>query len=119
MLPSVPEWKYKKITLAGHATKEPILLFYRDALDCVEYLFKNPIFTNKIDFSPVRLYRDIEQTIRVYTEWITGNAAWEMQVGLQLCLCYMHVVSLFVRKCSQMVRLSLVLSSHPTKPTFP
>jgi len=53
MLPSVPDWKYRKITLTGHVTKEPMLLFYRDALDCVEYLFGNPIFSNKIDFCPV------------------------------------------------------------------
>lgn len=59
-------------------------LFYRDALDCVEYLFGNPLFTDQIDFSPVRLYRDAERTIRVYTEWMTGNTAWEMQV----CICF-------------------------------
>jgi len=53
MLPSVPEWKFKIITLTGHATKEPMLLFYRNALDCVEYLFGNPVFTGKIDFCPV------------------------------------------------------------------
>ena len=82
MLPSVPEWKFKIITLTGHATKEPMLLFYRDALECVEYLFGNPIFAGKIDFCPVRLYRNSEQTIRMYTEWMTGNAAWQMQVCL-------------------------------------
>jgi len=83
MLPSVPEWKFKIITLTGHATKEPMLLFYRDALDCVEYLFGNPVFTGKIDFCPVRLYRNSEQTIRMYTEWMTGNAAWQMQVCIR------------------------------------
>jgi len=80
MLPGIPDWKFKKITLEGHATKEPMFLFYRDALDCVEYLFGNPIFANKLDFRPVRLYRNIERTIRIYTEWMTGNIAWEMQV---------------------------------------
>jgi hypothetical protein len=38
MLPTVPDWKSKKITLAGYPTSEPMHLFYRDALDCVEYI---------------------------------------------------------------------------------
>lgn len=59
-----------------------MLLFYRDALDCVEYLLGNPLFTDRIDFCPVRLYRDVERTIRMYTEWMTGDAAWGMQVSL-------------------------------------
>lgn len=82
MLPATPEWKFKNVSLTGHATKEPTFLFYRDALDCVEYLFGNPLFANRIDFSPVRLYHDSEQKIRVYTEWMTGDAAWKMQVCL-------------------------------------
>ena len=57
-----------------------MLLFYRDALDCVEYLFGNPVFADKLDFCPVRLYRNAELTIRMYTEWMTGDSAWEMQV---------------------------------------
>jgi hypothetical protein len=82
MLPKVPEWKSKEITLPDHQTSEPMHLFYRDALDCVEYMFGNPLFANHMDFCPVRLYQDAEQTIRVYSEWMTGNAAWEMQVRL-------------------------------------
>jgi len=56
-----------------------MLLFYRDALDCVEYLFGNPVFADKIDFCPVQLYHNSEQTICMYTKWMTGNVAWEMQ----------------------------------------
>jgi predicted metal-dependent RNase len=63
ILPSVPEWKFKQVTLTGHPTKELMLLFYCDSLDCVEHLFGNPIFANQISFSPIRLYRDMEQTI--------------------------------------------------------
>ena len=59
-----------------------MFLFYRNALDCVKYLLRNPLFSDCIDFSPVQLYQDAEQTIRIYTEWVTGNAAWEMQVSL-------------------------------------
>jgi hypothetical protein len=55
-------------------------LFFRDALDCVEYLFGNPLFAGHMDFCPTRLYRDAERTIRVYSEWMTGDVAWNMQV---------------------------------------
>jgi hypothetical protein len=82
MLPSVPDWKLKKITLTGHTTKDPMFLFYRNAPDCVEYLFSNPLFADKIDFCPVQLYRNVERSIRIYTEWMTGNTAWKMQVSI-------------------------------------
>ena len=80
MLLTIPEWKFKVVSLTGHTTKEPTLLFYHDSLDCVEYLFGNPTFANWIDFSPTQLYCNLEQTICMYTEWMTGNSAWEMQV---------------------------------------
>ena len=80
LLPKVPDWKVKKIGITGYGTREPMFLFYRDALDCVEYLLGNPLFSDCIDFCPVRLYQDAEHTIRVYMEWVTGNATWEMQV---------------------------------------
>ena len=96
MLPSVPEWKFKKIVLTGHTTKEPMLLFYRDALDCVEYLFGNPVFANRMDFCPVRLYRNMERMICVYTEWMTGDAAWDMQVRFRSYLSCPSTVSPFL-----------------------
>ena len=81
ILPKVPEWKSRTVELKGYPTGEPMHLFYRDALDCVEYLFRNPLFANHMDFCPVRRYRDAERTIRVYGEWMTGDVAWEMQVS--------------------------------------
>ena len=87
MLPEVPEWKSKRISLMGYPTSEPMHLFYRDALDCVEYLLGNPLFANHMDFCPVRLYKDAEKTIRVYREWMSGNVAWEMQVRSFCYLC--------------------------------
>ena len=93
MLPAVPEWKFKTISLTKHPTKEPTLLFYRDALECVEYLFGNPVFADHIDFCPVRLYRDSERTIRMYSEWMTGNTAWEMQVCIRISSNFTSTIS--------------------------
>ena len=80
LLPKVPDWKAKKISISGYPTREQMFSLYRDSFDCVEYLLGNPLFANCMDFCPVQSYRDAEHTIRVYTEWLTGNAAWEMQV---------------------------------------
>ena len=68
MLPKVPDWKSKKVSLTGHLTSEPMHLFYCDTLDCIKYIFGNPLFANHMDFCPVRLYQDVEQTICVYSE---------------------------------------------------
>jgi hypothetical protein len=38
-------------------------LFFRDALDCVEYLFGNPLFSEHMDFSPMKLYHNAKKTI--------------------------------------------------------
>ena len=80
MLPRVPEWKFKTVSLTGHPTQEPMLLFYHNTLKCVEYLFRNPIFTDWVDSCPVQFYRNSKWMVRMYSEWMTGNAAWEMQV---------------------------------------
>ena len=86
MLPKVPDWKSKKIILPGYITQELMYLFFRDALDCVEYLFGNPLFAEHMDFLPTRLYRDAERTIRIYSEWMTGKTAWNMQVRFLIVL---------------------------------
>ena len=80
LLPNVPDWKVKKISITSYLTREPMFLFYHDSLDCVEYLLGNPLFSDCMDFCPVRFYQDVEQTIRIYTEWLSADAAWETQV---------------------------------------
>ena len=92
--------------------------FYRDALDCVEYLFGNPLFAEQMDFSPVRVYHDAEQTIRIYSEWMTGNAAWDMQVCVPSELSPHHVLTYVNRHTSLMGLRFLELHSLQTRPTL-
>lgn len=56
-------------------------LYYRDPLECLEFLFRNPLFADHIDFCPRRVYRTAERLVRIYSEWMTGDSAWEMQVS--------------------------------------
>jgi len=40
----------------------------------------SPLSADDIEFTPYQLYKTAEKSVRVYSEWLTGNAAWEMQV---------------------------------------
>jgi len=79
MLPRGPSWKCQIIS-SIHATKSPIRLFWRDPVECLESLFSNPLFHDKLDFVPRRVYKTAARLLRVYSEWLTGDSAWELQV---------------------------------------
>ncbi|KAG2047747.1 hypothetical protein BDR06DRAFT_896857, partial [Suillus hirtellus] len=78
MLPSGPSWKCQTIP-SIYSTKLPICLFWRDPVECLESLFSNPLFHDKLDFVPHCMYKMAAQLLRVYSEWLTGNSAWDMQ----------------------------------------
>jgi hypothetical protein len=80
----VPQWKSQEIIFSGHPTKMPMMLYYRDSLECVEHLFANPLFSGRIDFQPRKVYKNAEKLVRVYSEWMTSDGAWEMQVSIFL-----------------------------------
>ncbi|KAG1841109.1 hypothetical protein DFJ58DRAFT_732561 [Suillus subalutaceus] len=81
MLPSGPRWMSKVIP-TSHATKSPVVLYWRDPLECIASIFNNPIFHNRIDSRPRKVYTTAEKRCRVYTEWMTGNDAWDMQAAI-------------------------------------
>ncbi|KAG1847688.1 hypothetical protein DFJ58DRAFT_843132 [Suillus subalutaceus] len=78
MLPSGPSWKCQIIP-STHPTKYLIQLFWRDPIEFLESLFSNPLFHDKLDFVPHRVYTMVAHLMRVYSEWTTGDAALEMQ----------------------------------------
>ncbi|KAG1744791.1 hypothetical protein EDB19DRAFT_1591983, partial [Suillus lakei] len=67
MLPSGPSWKCQAIP-SIYPTKYPIQLFWRDPIECLESLFANPLFHDKLDFTPHRVYTMAAHLIRVYSE---------------------------------------------------
>ena len=81
-LPSGPRWTHRVVS-SEHETKDPLYLYYRDALDCVKLLFNHPFFADSMEFSPYRLFTSAERDIRVYTEWMSGDGAWELQVSTE------------------------------------
>ena len=80
LLPSTIPWKQVEVAVEGGSTKEPMTLYFRDALECFKFLYGNPLFSDHMDFVPRREYTDKEKTERLYNEIMTGDRAWTLQV---------------------------------------
>jgi hypothetical protein len=78
MLPQGPKWTYKLWKTVYH-TKTAVQLFYRDAVECIQALLHNPLVQDYLHFTPLRVFKTAEKLMRVYSEWRTGDAAWNMQ----------------------------------------
>ncbi|KAG1850362.1 hypothetical protein DFJ58DRAFT_634016, partial [Suillus subalutaceus] len=78
MLPKGPSWKCQIISSLHHTTKSN-LTFGRDLVKCLEALFGNSLFHDKLDFVPRRVYTMAAWLTHVYPEWLTGNSTWEFQ----------------------------------------
>ena len=61
-------------------TKNNVVLYYRDPLECLQSLMRSPLLKDHIAFSPFHLYESAAKVTRMYTEWLSGDAAWHMQV---------------------------------------
>lgn len=80
MLPKGPEWRCKPWATAC-PTKRPLYLFYRDPLECIQSILFNPLVKDFIEFTPFRLFKSARKAMRLYTEWLSGDVAWSMQVA--------------------------------------
>jgi hypothetical protein len=76
-------WLSKRINTEV-PTKKDVVLYYRDPLLCLQYLMQNPLFHDHITFMPFYLYESAAKVMRIYTEWLSGDQAWEMQVSFIL-----------------------------------
>ncbi|KAF9032580.1 hypothetical protein BJ165DRAFT_1417596 [Panaeolus papilionaceus] len=81
-LPSGPRWVATSIT-PTFPTKNTITLYYRNPVLCLEALMRSPLVKDFIQFTPFRLYETCAKTMRIYTEWLSGDAAWFMQEKLR------------------------------------
>ena len=79
-LPQPPRWRSLEITVPEGKTNKPIVLYYRDGLECFRYLFSHPIFQGCMDFAPRRVWTSEDRTSRLYSEIMTGDFAWRVQV---------------------------------------
>ncbi|KAJ7029159.1 hypothetical protein C8F04DRAFT_1212028 [Mycena alexandri] len=81
ILPKGPEWKAIPWQ-TEYATKSPLTLYYRDPLECLQYLLSNPLIQDHVQFMPFRLWANSDKLMRIYTEWLSGDVAWNMQEKL-------------------------------------
>ena len=74
-----PEWKCKPWETV-YPTNKSLFLYYHDPLECIQSILSNPLIQNFIKFTPFCLYESAVWAMRIYSEWLSGNAAWRMQV---------------------------------------
>jgi hypothetical protein len=90
-VPKAPEWKMQDVALKGFETAKPVILFYRDPLECIQVLLRNPAFEGRWDFIPRRIYDDPDRQNRLYSEWMTSDGAWAAQVRIHpRCSLHRH-----------------------------
>lgn len=79
LLPSGPKWMCKQLE-TEYPTKNKLHLYYRDPVECLSSLLQSPLLKDHLGFTPRRLFETAEKLVRVYTEWLSGDAAWSIQV---------------------------------------
>ncbi|KAI6013393.1 hypothetical protein BKA83DRAFT_96544 [Pisolithus microcarpus] len=81
-------WKVH-IVPTRHPTTNPVQLYWHDSLKCIEALFNHLFYTGKMDYSPFRVFTAAERVMRVYSEWMSSDGAWDLQtkvpIGSTIC----------------------------------
>ncbi|KAG1770541.1 hypothetical protein EDD22DRAFT_977201 [Suillus occidentalis] len=70
-----PRFKRQEILVAGKAFD----VYFRDILQCVKALYRDPELAPYLVFAPERHYSDEDQTQRLYHDMYTGNWWWHTQ----------------------------------------
>ncbi|KIK13133.1 hypothetical protein PISMIDRAFT_18209 [Pisolithus microcarpus 441] len=81
LLPSGPRWKYRSVKTES-PTRRALQVFYRDAIECLQHLIHSPSNSGQVHFVPKKIYSATDHTQRIYTDWLTGDRAWELQDAL-------------------------------------
>ena len=76
------------MSVPGAVTKDPMKLYYRDGMECFKFLFGNPLFSNNMEYTPRREFTSDERPERLYNEMMTGDLAWNLQVGVSQNIYY-------------------------------
>jgi Plavaka transposase len=79
LLPAGPKWSCTPWSTV-YPTKTPVHLFHRDSLECIQSILHSPHIVDHVHYSPLRVFKTAEKLVRVYSEWRTGDVAWDMQV---------------------------------------
>ncbi|KAE9393695.1 hypothetical protein BT96DRAFT_828829, partial [Gymnopus androsaceus JB14] len=87
LLPSVPEWSFQVIPTDVHfPSKNPLILYFRDPVECLQDILKSPLIQDSLNFSPLEIFTSSAKLVRVYESWLSGTRANQMQVSNPLRL---------------------------------
>ncbi|KAE9385659.1 hypothetical protein BT96DRAFT_1006846 [Gymnopus androsaceus JB14] len=80
LLPPTPQWKYRAIPAQpGFPSKNPLVLYYHDAVECLQHVMRSPLIQDSLNFMPLQIFSNTTKMMRVYESWLSGNRAWSMQ----------------------------------------
>ena len=91
ILPSPPRWKETEIEVSEGSTTDPLILYYRDGLDCFRFLFGNPLFDGHMEYVPRREYTSKDKAEQLYNEIMTGERVWQLQVCVECSQSYIKL----------------------------
>ena len=117
LLPKGTSWNGKWWE-TKHPTAKPLSIFWRNPVKCLQDLLHRPLVADHLDLHPFQLFKSAERLMRVYTGWLSGDIAWQMQVHINHSPTDQRLTSTSPNPISQMVLLSWVLFFHPTRPRF-
>ncbi|KAG1817263.1 uncharacterized protein BJ212DRAFT_1446773 [Suillus subaureus] len=86
-----PRWKSQVITTM-HPMKLPVVLYWRDPLECILNIFNHPLFHDCMDYSTHRVYTCVQKACHIYTEWMTGDCALEIQSALPVGATFLSTI---------------------------
>ena len=81
-LPATPQWKVTSYDIPGWPTAQPIEFYWRDGLECIRFLYSNPVYQNAMDAVPIQVFTDAEGKNRLYGEPCSAERIWEIQVSV-------------------------------------
>ncbi|KAH7918561.1 hypothetical protein BV22DRAFT_1024408 [Leucogyrophana mollusca] len=81
ILPAGPRWKFQDLT-SEYPTKRPLCIFYRDPIECLQAILSHPPFAKHIGFVPRKVFGCAARLSRVYSSWLSGDRAWDLQKSL-------------------------------------
>jgi hypothetical protein len=84
-LPDPPCWYCQEMITEGYKSPHPVYFYWRDALEVIEYTFGSLIFVPHMQFDPQRLWSDQLKMEHIYSEYMTGDFAWQSQVHCRIC----------------------------------
>ncbi|KAI6157454.1 hypothetical protein BKA82DRAFT_3966597 [Pisolithus tinctorius] len=70
MIPKDSTWQCTEICAEGYAMKEPIYLYWHDALEVMQDIFRNLAFAGNMMYDPYYIY---EGTEHEYGKWMSGD----------------------------------------------